>query len=371
MRKLNIMLMIRNMEFGGAQVVVNQLINGLDRDKYNVGLCILTREDNSLLDEPYKLPVKIHKLNKRSKFDLGLLFKLKRLLIYERTDIVHTHGWTADVWSRLAARMAKVPVIISHSHTNQPGIKRSLIFWNKIMAGFTDHFITVGEANRKVLTELIKIPPEKITIIRNVVDYERFNIKTDTAAKKRELGLEPDSKIISIIGRLHQAKGHEYFLEAAGIVTGRIPAVEFLIAGAGELEKDLRRKSRELGIEDKTHFLGGRKDIPEILAVTDVYVSSSLFEGLPLTLLEAMAAGKAIAATDIEGCRELIANGQSGFLTPPEDVRSQADIIIKLLENSDLRRQLGENARSIVQRGYTLKEMLKQIDALYQIQGHQ
>lgn len=365
LRKLNVMLMIRNMEFGGAQVVVNQLLNGLNRGKFNLSLCIMTDEDNSLLEDKYDLPADIHLFRKRGRYDLGLVLKIRKLLKRSEIDILHTHGWTADVWGRLAACLARTPIILSHSHTNQPASAKTSNFMYRYLTGATDHFIAIGEGNKNALIEEGGIPAEKITVIRNVVDYRKFDVAVDTDAGKIELGVAPGNLVVSIIGRLHSIKGHEHFLRTARIIASENDSVEFLVVGSGGLEESLRRQAGETGLADKVHFLGARKDIPRILALTDVFVMSSLYEGLPLILLEAMAAGKAIAATDIDGCRELIVNGETGFLTPPGHPEAQAEVVLRFLSDERLRHELGKKARTEAIKNYSLEKMLGEIGDLY------
>jgi glycosyltransferase involved in cell wall biosynthesis len=357
-----VMLLIRNMEFGGAQVIVNHLLDRLNPDKYALELGILMNEDFSLLAPAYRSAPTIHRIDKRPGFDPAGLLRLWRLLVARRIDIVYTHGGAGDLWGRIAGLLARVPILIRHSHINQlpaSRIHRVLHLW---LAGRTNHVIAIGEGNRTALMRDEAVPPDRITVVTNTVDVARFQAAQETQQLRTELGLGADARIVTIIGRLTDQKGHRFFLETARLVHADDPAARFLIVGTGPLAGELRHQAAALGLGDIVHFLGARRDIPEILASTDVFVISSLFEGLPLVLLEAMAAGKAIVTTDIDGCRELIEDGVRGLRTPPRAPREQAAAIRRLLRDPALRNELGRSARDYVLAHCSVDAMVRDVE---------
>jgi len=297
-------------------------------------------------------------------FDLLALYELFRLCRRERFDIVHTHTSKGGFLGRIAARLAGVPTVIHtvHGfafHEFTPGPVAAFYTLLERLAGhFCDLVICVNDEDRQTAIRRRIVAPDKIVTIHNGIDMDRFaGVRGDSV--RRELALGDGSVLIGTVGRLAPQKGFAYLLQAIPLVLREHPETHFAFAGDGPLEAELKGLATELGVSERCHFLGFRRDIPEVLAACDIFVLPSLWEGLSITLLEAMAAGKPIVATDIKGNREVITDEVNGLLVRPKDSVELARAIIELIEDRERARLLGERARRTVERHFNERAMLE------------
>ena len=195
----------------------------------------------------------------------------------------------------------------------------------RLLTRWTDGFIGVAQAHGRHLIETEGFPAEKVHVIPNGVDVERFNPMHNGEAVRRELGIAATAPVIGIVAALRPEKNHDMFLRAAKIVRDRIPEARFLIVGDGPEREALVQLTRELDLGDAVHFLGNRSDVPEILAALDVFALTSRIEANPVSILEAMASGKPVVAPRVGSIDESVSDGETGFLTEPGNVQQVAD----------------------------------------------
>jgi glycosyltransferase involved in cell wall biosynthesis len=210
------------------------------------------------------------------------------------------------------------------------------------------------------------VPEDRVRVIWNGAPLQEFApVAPERALRaRRELGLPPGALLVGAIGRLNEQKGHRYLLDAAAqVFRGR--DVRLLIAGDGDLLEPLREQARQLGIAERVVFAGHRGDVPELLGAIDVFCISSLYEGTPLTLFEAMAAGKAVVSTSVDGCREVLADGHNGLLVPPQNAGALASALVRVLDDAALRKRLGEAALRDSRR-YDVDACVRQMQDLYE-----
>jgi len=222
------------------------------------------------------------------------------------------------------------------------------------------------------MIEKQRIESQRVVKIYNGIEIDEYRMDYDKEAihvkssLREEMGLKKDIPIIGVIGRLVWQKGFEYFIEAIPGLLKKFKDARFLIVGEGKLEEELKLKSKRLGLEDKLIFTGFRSDIKEVLASIDVFVMPSLLEGLPMTLLEAMAMGTPIVATDIDGITEVLDNGKTGLLVPPKDTKALTDAITYLLVHSDKAYQIGLTARKVVEERFRVDVMVQKVEEVYE-----
>lgn len=304
------------------------------------------------------------------------LWQLYRLMHREHFDIVHVHTPVAAVLGRVAAKLARVPVIIytAHGfyfHELMAPWKRRLIIWVEKLLGkcCTDMLFTQSAEDRETAVKEGIASEERAIWIGNGVDTKAFKVEPDPKLRT-ELGLKPDDKVIGFIGRLVREKGVEELLEAMGQVIEAIPEAKLLVVG-DTLESDRDRRTTERlqgliqrnNLEDVIKFTGFREDPPELLSIMDLFVLPSYREGMPRTILEAMAAGKPVVATNIRGCREEVADGETGFLVPVGDQGRLAEAVLKLLKDERMAQEMGEKGRRRVEREFDQELVLeKQVD---------
>ncbi|UCE17748.1 MAG: glycosyltransferase family 4 protein [Gemmatimonadota bacterium] len=376
MRKIKVLHMITELPVGGAQDNTLLTVSHLDKRKYDVTL--LSSPAGSWVQRAQNIPGIRVLLEKSIQREIHLIsdfvafWKIYMHIRRERYDIVHTHSSKPGVLGRAASKLAGVPVVIHTIHGFPFNdymnffVRKFYIFLEKMASKWADKMITVSNLNLEKAVALRIAQREKFVNIYSGIDFDSFSIKTDVPQKRRELDIPPGHFVVGMVGRLSPQKAPQYFIQAAAHVLKDIPNVMFLLVGDGSLREELERLSYRLGLENHIRFLGERDDIPEILNVFDVFVLSSLWEGLGRALTEAMAMAKPTVATSVEGVPELVDNDKTGILVPPKDPESLGAGIQRLLRDKSFAAELGQNAQSRVLRDFSAEIMIERIDALYE-----
>ena len=303
--------------------------------------------------------------------DLQALIKMIRLLQKIKPHIVHTHTSKAGILGRMAACLNKVPVIIHTPHGHVfwgyfgPLTTRFFISLEKCAAHSSDRLVMLTEQEKEDHLHCRIGTEEKFTVIHSGVNLEPFLMADkDRGKMRRELGIPTDAFVVGTVGRLTAVKGQRYLLEAAANLAGDIPGLVCILLGDGELREELKARATALGMGQQVLFLGWRDDVAAIMSVFDVFVLPSLNEGMGRVLVEAMAAGKPVIASDVGGIKNLICHQENGFLVPPADPEAMAAGINGLYRDPEGRERMGEAGR---QRATAFSDtaMIKKIDALY------
>lgn len=359
---LKVLYFITELDIGGAEQLLLLTLKNINRQKFAPTVCCFYGGD--LAGEIEKLGIRVIDLKIRNKFVLSSLFRLYNLLKKEKFDIVHTHLFHANIIGRIAARLCRVPVVISTHHYAFNYNGPLGIFWERLTAGLADRVIVVSEAARRFYLNQVNSLKDKLVLIYNGIDL-RQDSQSHRVNLRQQLSLNNDF-VIGCIGRFAPVKGQDYLLRAAGdiIKTGR--KIKVLLVGSGALEGHLKKIARDLGISEQVIFLESRRDVPAVLEALDLYIQPSLQEGLSIIILEALAMEKPTIASAVGGNAEVIINGESGILVPPRDHKALAEAIINLFENKTLARQLGVNGRLRVKEKFDIKENIRQTESLYE-----
>jgi glycosyltransferase involved in cell wall biosynthesis len=366
MKSLRILQVIDGMNIGGAEVLLVDLVRSLREAGHNVQVAYSSA--GPMAARLAQMDVPLTQLPRLARVDPFLLLRLMRLMRREKPDLVHTHLFKSDLHGRLAARWTGVPVVISTAHNNDSWAKRAPLGWlYGRTARLADRIIAVSDEVRAYQIKYTFVPPEKIVTIDNGVDLRRFEGQ-DAAARalRAEFGIAPDAPLIGIIGRLSLQKDHVTFLQAAAQIRAVLPSARFLAVGDGPLRGELIAQARSLKLDEAVIFCGLRSDIPAVLAALDVLVFSSRWEGLPVTLLEGMAAARPIVSTAVGGVPGVVGDGESALLVPPGISSALADATLRVLRDPALAHRLGSAARERVREKYSLESMLEQTLALYE-----
>jgi glycosyltransferase involved in cell wall biosynthesis len=302
---------------------------------------------------------------RRGPFDPRILTDLVRLIRRQGARILHVHGYAAADFGRLAARLTGAALVL-HEHFADPSMPAYQGLADRLLARLTDRAIAVSGSTADFLIRKRHVPANRVRVIFNGAPLSEFG-PTDSAAGRvlrAALGLPPDAVVIGSIGRLNAQKGHRHLLAAAARVLASNDQARLLIVGDGDLMAALQVQASALDIAERVVFAGHRADIPAVLAAIDVLCISSTYEGTPLVLFEAMAAGRAIVSTAVDGCREVLADGITGLLVPPQDDDALATALERVLANGALRTALGDSARQTSAR-YDIAGCVVQIEALY------
>lgn len=350
---------------GGAELLVQTIAAALDRRCFQVYVVALSdRQGSPLKAEFERLGVPVRVLGARKMYDPRLALSLARLIRDWRIELVHTHLMNPDIVGRAVGRALGLPVI-STMH-NIPESYEADAFYRYWLQRATQRtlatrLIAVSEHIRAGYIARWRIAPEKIVTITNAVPLAPF-LAVAPGAPARPAGAGP---LITNVGRLTAQKGQRQLLDAARLVLQRRPDARFQIVGAGELEPELRRHAAALGIAERVAFAGVRYDIPAVLGESDIFVLSSLWEGLPISAIEAMAAARPVVLTNVGGVRDMVRHGVDGLLVPPADPPALAGALLALLGDPDRRARLGAAARARAEREFGLEPFIQRHEQLY------
>jgi glycosyltransferase involved in cell wall biosynthesis len=333
-----------NSAMHGAGMYYLNTIPVFDKTKFNVILCVL-REEDYLIKYFTGKDINIYDLG-RGKFNPMTLLDIITITKKERIDLIHAHGYGAGNFGRLAGMICGIPAIV-HAHDDDRYYPLYQNLADRLLRNYTDMAIAVSESVKNSCINKRHIREDKTFVIHNGIPLQDFlSPEADIVQKERErLGIEPDFMVIGTVAKLREEKGTRYLIESAAKVMDLHPKTNLLIAGDGPLMGDLKNLSEKHGIADRVRFAGFRNDIPVILSIIDRFVIPSITEGSPLALLEAMAMGKPIIATNVGGIVEILRDGETGLLVPSRDPEALAERIVHLLGDVTESRRLGSRAR--------------------------
>lgn len=321
---------------------------------------IVCREEARINEEARKAGIHTHTLPLRSPYDLESILALKKILRKSEIDVINTHSGKDSWIGALAAKLAGTPVLARTRHLNIP-LRRTIL---NFVHYLPDVYITCGENMRRTLVESCGFPGDKVVSIPTGVGLEFFEVKR-SALPRAKYGLSDDNAVISNVGVLRSVKGQEVTLKAVKKVVASYPMARFLFVGDGPGRRRLTLLAEELGVAKYVSFTGYVKDVPEIFSFTDVSVLSSHSEGIPQSLLQAMAAGVPVVATNVGGVPEVITHEQTGLIVPPADHEALADGIIRILRNPTIAASFGAKAKDFIMGRHSSGAMLDRIENLY------
>ncbi len=363
--KIGVLILLDTLDLGGAEnLAANIAINLKKTNIYHPLIC-LTRRGGEL---EYKLKennIKYVVLGRRNRYELHKFYGMKKIIEEENIKLIHAHNPGSNFWAGIIGKLLGIPVISHlHTHPEELGKIRGSIT-SKIIGRMSAKIICIAEFVRQELIREQATDSSKIITIHNGIRIKDYQLEPN-ADLKAELGIDTDSTVIGIVAGFREEKNHEMFLLAAKEVLDRNPNVTFLLVGEGVLRDQVERRALNLGIKDNCIFTGLRKDIPDILSITDIGTLCSIYEGIPLVVLEYMAASKPVISTDLRGVREIIEDGKSGLLVPPGDFKTLAATIERVSENKTLARSLGENGFKTVSDKFSEESMMNKIESLYE-----
>lgn len=374
MAKANLLYVITKLELGGAQKQLLSLIGRLNKDKFR--LFLLTAKEGLLLPEALSisgLTVKKSRWLERPinpLKDLLALIETYRFIKHNNIEIVHTHSSKAGILGRLAAKLAGAKIIAHTVHgwsfndTQSKFRQWFFIYLERIIAQFSDKLIVVSQHDKlKGLNNRIG-REGKYRVIRYGIDYAEFNNINDSAIRE-ELGIKREDPVVGMISCFKPQKCPQDFIKLAFLIKQSMPNIKFLLVGDGALRPDIEKLINQLNLKQQVILTGWRRDISRILSAADAFVLTSLWEGLPICVLEAMAASRPVIATDTGGIAEVISEGKTGFLVSRSDIKIMSEKLVLLLRDYDLRLQIGRNAKDFLGDNFSLVNMVKNSEDIY------
>ncbi len=375
--KPKVLQVISNLEIGGAQEVVRTLVAYLAELDCVPVVC--TFRDGPLRRdiEQQGIEVEVLDLPRRSivLFPLFVIDMVRygralaEVIRKHDIDVVQTHLLGSLHFLTLALPpFTNLRVVLWTIHNVEflpSGRKYSRYRWllapkrlvHRLLYRLASHkvsgFVAVSDMVSESMLKLIGPIQDKITVICNGVDVKRYEQQVDTHEMRQRLGLGTEARLIATVGTLKEQKGHCYLIDAAHKVVPQHPDWHFLLIGDGRLREGLQAQVRQLSLSENIHFLGNRHDVPDLLAASDLFVLPSLWEGLPMALIEAMAASKAVVATAVSGTIQVVIPNQTGLLVPPGDVQPLARAIEQLLTDPMQIQALGAAGKRRVEEGFS------------------
>lgn len=352
---------------GGTEEHILTLLRGLDRRRFRPYLAC-TPQVAEKLHGDLPADVQLEALYLRKPHHLNAAFRLARLLRRQHIGILHSHLFYSSLFASPIGKMCGVPVVLETPHIRElwrQGLK-SRYFVDRLAGRFVDAYIAVSEANARYLTEVKGLPRRKIRVIHNGCDLDRFDPGRPAPADlKKKLGFEEADPVLVVIGRLEPQKGHQVLLEALPAIRQHFARARLVCVGEGALRNDLESRVRSLGLEDAVRFVGFHSNVSGWLALGDLTVLPSFYEGLPLVAIESLAAGRPVVASAVDGTPEVIVDGQTGLTVPPGDPRSLAQAICRILGDAELRRRLGAAGRAWVLQHFRQQQQIERTQHFY------
>lgn len=376
--RTNVLFFLPGFGTGGTERLVADLAAHLDPDRFRVSACSLT---GGLVGEAlagrgcpvYTLGDAVNGRRPRAFGKLRALrarvARLEALIERHGIDILHTHHLAPLLHASLARRPAGRWRWV-HTEQVRPDVDAAYQHWlvrvGRWLLSRPDIVTGASDAVGAYLLDKAGVAADRVRVIYNGVDVHRFGQPHDGAAKRRELDIPPHAWVIGLVGNLRPQKNHEALLRAFATLLPAVPEAWLVLVGDGERRSALEAISDTLAIRDRVRFLGSRLDVPELYPVFDIYCLPSHYEGMPLSLFEAMSAGKPIVATRVIGVQEFMADGETGLLVPPDDPTALARALLRLRRDGALGRRLATAGRDYVNAHVRLEVVVDRYSALYE-----
>jgi len=351
---------------GGLENGVVNLINYSDQNFFDHEICCVAKSGNAALRLKERIP--IYEMHKMEGNDWRLIPKLTRLMKNVKPDIVHTRNW-GTVDGIVAAKLARVQAVVHGEHgwnMDDPmgqNIRRRIA--RKLLSGMVNHLIAVSGDIKKWMINSIGIKNTKVSKILNGVNTDKFCQK-DNLGIRNSLGFSSEDIVIGTVGRLDPIKDQRLLLQAFSRLKYEKKNLRLVFVGDGPEKRNLESMRKRLSCGDRVVFLGERDDVDKILSAFDLFVLPSRNEGISNTILEAMATGLPVIATDVGGNPELVKHGHSGLLFPPGDCEALVDALNFYIEQNPHMIEIhGRNARERAVREFSLNRMVKEYETLY------
>ena len=356
---VRVMHVVYTLRTGGMEMGVVKLVNGLDPSRVRSAICSTTPagEIKALVNPD----VPVFELQRRKGNDLQVVKALYRLFRRERPHVVHTHAWGTLLEGLVAARAARVPIVIHGEHGTLQ-LRAHQRWLQRLGWSAADRVLSVSSVLAHRMSQTTGFPLGRITTIRNGVNLGRFQ-PASRADARQTLNLPEGRPVVGTVGRLVPVKNQASLVDAVAELQRAGVGATLVIAGEGPEREALEVRARQRGVD--LRLLGYRPDVEQVLAALDVFVLSSVSEGLSNTILEAMASGAPVVATRVGGAEEMIDDGVSGILVPPSDPSALAAAIRRVLAAADGGADMGATARRRAEDDFTLAGMMSRYDALY------
>jgi glycosyltransferase involved in cell wall biosynthesis len=363
---IKILITIRQGKIGGGESHVLELVKHLDRTQYEP--IVLSFTDGPMIKTLNEWGVKTHVIYTEQPFNVFVWKKVYRFLVEQNVKLIHAHGTRANSNVFWAAKKLRLPIIYTvHGwsfHQDQSYfVKKLREAGERLLTRCAN--ITICVSTNNYQDGISRVGLKRSIIINNGIDLEKFNPRKKYNNLREELNIAADETLVGYIARITVQKDPHTFIMAIAEVLKSTSKVKFLVVGNGDLKESMVALAKKMNVESHVHFQDFRQDTPNVLSGIDIYCLPSLWEGLPIGLLEAMAMEKAVVATSVDGTKEVVKDGVSGVLIPKQSPTELSKAIIHLHENKQLIKQYGVNARKSVEEKFEVMRMVKAVEKVY------
>jgi glycosyltransferase involved in cell wall biosynthesis len=366
--KIKVLQAIRQGLIGGGESHVLSLVDAMDKERFEP--VVLSFTDGPMITRLQEMGIRHYVIPSLKAFDPSCWKRVKALIQEEQIDIVHAHGSRAASNLYIPARMSGRPLLYTiHGwsfHDDQPFLQKTLRVWSeRLLTSGTKANISVSASNRD--TGVKHFSNFRSTVINNGIDLERFDPDAATVDIRTELGIPAHHTVVGYIARITVQKDPLTLVHAFKQVLSTHQHITLLVVGEGDMKQEMVALAEAQGIAEQIIFLPFRSDVPALLHAIDIYCLPSLWEGLPIGLLEAMAMRKAVIVTAVDGSKEIVADRVNGLVVPARDPAALANAMVTLHTDAALRRALQHAAAATVNQHYCAKGMTRQVESLYRI----
>lgn len=362
--------------YGGGESLARLIAMGLDNDRFESIFCVSrwnpeTTTDPAVaraLDDLTASGTEFIGLERQGRHSAGPWLELIRRMRRGRVDVLHSHKFGSNAWGSMITAAAQTPVFVAHEHTwSFDGNRTRMLADRHLIGRRADAVVAVSRDDRRKMIEIEGLRPQKVIFIPNGIPDPAY---AEPGQLRAELGLDGSVPVLGAVATLRPQKALEVMIEAMAVVARSQPAAKLVIAGGDDqhhpgLRDELRAQAERLGVGGSVVMLGLRSDVPAVIADFDIALSSSDFEGSPLSLMECMEAAKPVVATAVGGVPDLVADGETGLLVPPRDPEALAAAAVALIEDPDRSRRIGEAGRQRRRREFSLDATIGRIEDLY------
>jgi len=363
-KKVTIAQVVLSLEIGGMETVIANIARNIDQDVFRL-IVICLKKIGSIGHELQEEGFKVIQIKRMAK-KISFLYpkRLVDTLRHEKVDIVHSHS---GCWHKaaIAGKYSRVKGIIYTEHGRLVPDNNSVIMLDRIVSRLTDYIVPVSLDLSEYLKEIVRLDHGKIHRIENGINTEYYSPNDKDKKLLKELKISEETFVIGNIARLAPVKDHFTLVKAFAIARKSHPNMRLLIVGDGPKRSKLEKLISEMNLSQEVMLLGFRRDIKELLSILDVFVLSSISEGTSITILEAMASGKPVIATNVGGNSRIVIDGKTGFLVPPKQPVLLARKISELIENPKIAKKMGLHGRKVVQTNFSVERMTKKYVSLY------
>jgi glycosyltransferase involved in cell wall biosynthesis len=354
------------MPIGGAEVLIDRIVRNLDRHYRFVVACL-----DQVGELGHRLAsdgIKVIHLGRRPGFDWRCVRQLKQLLVNEKVRLVHAHQYTPFAYSLATRRLGRRPRVLFTEHGRFFPDRRSWKrqWFNRMLIRSDDRFVAVGRSVRQALIDNEGILPQRIQVVYNGISHESTTgAWVDRGKVRRELHMSEEDFIVLQVARLDKIKDHRTAIQACACAARREPRIRLLIVGDGEERSAIEQQIKNQSLENRVTMLGERNDIHRLLAVADAFLLTSVSEGIPVTIIEAMTSALPVVSTDVGGVPEIITDGVNGLLAGAGDVNGIAEALLRICRDAELRARIASQAQLDAESNFSEERMVHEYDVIY------